>query len=137
MGLFGSIAGQVLGSLNQGNGQPGGLLEAVGGLINSQPGGLQGLISAFEQNGLGGVIGSWVGTGQNMAISPEQIQSVLGNQQIQSLAQSLGFSPQEASAKLAEFLPQIVDKLTPDGQVPQGAGVDVAGLMGLLGTLKG
>ena len=138
MGLFDSIAGQVLGSLSQGTqgDHTGGLLGAVGNLINSHPGGLQGLVTAFEQQGLGGVVASWVGTGQNLAISPEQIQSVLGNQQIQALAQSLGFSPQDASAKLAELLPQVVDKLTPQGQLPQGGGVDLAGLMGMLGGLK-
>jgi uncharacterized protein YidB (DUF937 family) len=140
MGLFDSIAGQVLGQLTQGNGPnggPGGLLEAVGGLINSHPGGLQGLVSAFEQQGLGGVVASWVGTGQNLPISGEQIQAVLGNEQVAAIAQGLGFSPQEASGKLAEFLPQVVDKLTPNGNLPEGEGLSVATLMGLLGGLKG
>jgi uncharacterized protein YidB (DUF937 family) len=136
MGLFDSIAGQVLGSLTQAGGQHGGLLEAVGGLINNQPGGLQGLISAFEQQGLGGVIASWVGTGQNQPISPEQLQSVLGNQQVQALAQQLGFSPQDALGKLAEFLPQLVDKSTPGGVVPEGGAVNIASLLGILGDLK-
>jgi uncharacterized protein YidB (DUF937 family) len=138
MGLFDSIAGQVLGQLTQGNEGVGGVMQAVGGLINNQPGGLQGLVQAFEQQGLGGVVASWVGTGQNLPISAEQIQAVLGNQQVAAIAQSLGFSPQEASAKLAEFLPQVVDKLTPNGQVPEGGGLDVAGVLGgLLGGLKG
>ncbi len=138
MGLFDSIAGQVLGQLTQGNEGVGGFMQAVGGLINNHPGGLQGLVQAFEQQGLGGVVASWVGTGQNLPISGEQIQAVLGNQQVAAIAQSLGFSPQEASNKLAEFLPQVVDKLTPTGQLPQGGGVDVASVLGgLLGGLKG
>jgi len=141
MGLFDSIAGQVLGQLTQGsgpNGAPGGLLQAVGGLINSHPGGLQGLVQAFEQQGLGGVVASWVGTGQNLPVSGEQIQAVLGNQQVAAIAQGLGFSPQEASAKLAEFLPQVVDQLTPNGTLPEGGGLDVASVLGgLLGGLKG
>jgi uncharacterized protein YidB (DUF937 family) len=113
MGLFDSIAGQVLGSLTQGGGEHGGLLEAVGG-----------------------VIASWVGTGQNQPISPEQLQSVLGSQQVQALAQQLGFSPQDALGKLAEFLPQLVDKSTPGGVVPEGGAVNIASLLGMLGDLK-
>lgn len=137
MGLFDSIAGQVLGQLTQGSEQ-GGLLQAVGGLINSHPGGLQGLVSAFEQQGLGGVVSSWVGTGQNLPVSSEQIQAVLGSEQVAGIAQSLGFSPHEASAKLAEFLPQVVDKLTPNGNLPEAGGLDVASVLGgLLGGLKG
>ena len=134
MGLLDSIAGQVLGSLsNSGDGRHAGLLEAIGGLVNNpQSGGLQGLITAFEQNGLGGVIASWVGTGQNLPISAEQLQSVLGNEQVEALAQKLGFTPQEVSGHLAELLPQVVDKLTPEGTVPEGGA-----LGGLLGMLKG
>ncbi|MEY2842765.1 MAG: hypothetical protein RI920_802, partial [Pseudomonadota bacterium] len=76
MGLLDSIAGQVLGSLGNGgaaNSAPGGLMDVVGNLLNNQQGGLSGLISAFEQNGLGNVVASWVGTGQNLPISAEQL----------------------------------------------------------------
>lgn len=135
MGLFDSIAGQVIGALGQGgNGQAGGLLEAVSGLINNpQTGGLQGLIKSFEQNGLGNVIGSWVGTGQNLPISPEQLQSVLGNEQVQAIAQKLGLSPQEISGQLSQLLPQVVDRVTPGGTVPQGDALQSA--IGMLGGL--
>jgi uncharacterized protein YidB (DUF937 family) len=135
MGLLDSIAGQVLGSLgNTGgaNAAPGGLMDVVGGLLNSQPGGLSGLIASFEQNGLGGIIASWVGTGQNLPISAEQLQAVLGNQQVQAIAQQLGFSPQDVSTHLAQLLPQVVDKLTPGGTVPEGHAIG-----GLMGALKG
>lgn len=122
MGLFDSIAGQVAGALGGGApGQQGGLLEVVTGLINNpQTGGLQGLIQTFEQKGLGNVISSWVGTGQNLPISAEQLQSVLGNEQVQAMAQKLGLSPQDISSHLSQLLPQVVDKVTPDGTVPQG-----------------
>ncbi len=135
MGLLDSIAGQVLGSLGSAGGAnagAGGLMDAVGGLLNNQPGGLSGLIASFEQNGLGGIIASWVGTGQNLPISAEQLQSVLGNQQVQALAQQLGFSPQDVSAQLAQLLPKVVDKLTPGGTVPEGVA-----LGGMMGALKG
>jgi uncharacterized protein YidB (DUF937 family) len=135
MGLLDSIAGQVLGSLGNGgaaNAAPGGLMDVVGNLLNNQQGGLSGLISAFEQNGLGNVVASWVGTGQNLPISAEQLQSVLGNEQVQAIAQKLGFSTQDVSAHLANLLPQVVDKLTPGGTVPEGNAVG-----GLMGALKG
>ncbi|MBI5333947.1 MAG: DUF937 domain-containing protein [Burkholderiales bacterium] len=147
MGLFDSIAGQVLNSMAGQSGQPGqsgqtgdaqpGLMEALGGLLGSgQGGGLAALVSAFEQQGLGGVIASWIGTGQNQAISAEQIQAVLGSEQVQALAQKLGFSTQDVAAQLAQLLPQVVDRLTPDGTLPQGGGPGgVAG--GALGSLPG
>lgn len=140
MGLLDSIAGQVLGSMaGGGRGQPSSaLMDVIGGLLAGQQaggagGGLGGLISAFEKNGLGDVMASWIGTGQNKAISADQLQSVLGNEQIAAIAQSLGFSPQEASGQLAQFLPQVIDQLTPSGKVPN---TDALG--GLLGSvLKG
>lgn len=135
MGLLDSIVGQVAGSLGGGAaGQQGGLLEAVTGLINNpQTGGLQGLIQSFEQQGLGHVISSWIGTGQNLPISAEQLQSVLGNEQVQAIAQKLGLSPQDISSHLSQLLPQVVDKVTPDGAVPQGDALQSA--IGMLGGL--
>lgn len=123
MGLLDSIVGQVAGALGGGTGQqqPNGLLEAVTGLLNNpQTGGLQGLIQAFEQQGLGHVIGSWVGTGQNLPISADQLQAVLGNEQLQAMAQKLGLSTQDIAGHLSQLLPQVVDHVTPNGEVPQG-----------------
>ena len=134
MGLLGSIAGQVLGSLSGGaSGSNADLMGAIGALVsNPETGGLQGLISAFEQGGLSEVVASWVGTGQNLPISAEQLQAVLGSEQAQAIAQKLGIAPTDALHHLAQFLPQVVDKLTPDGTVPDSPGLD-----GLLGLLKG
>lgn len=136
MGLFDTIAGQVIGALNQGGTtQQGGLLEVVAGLINNpQTGGIQGLVKAFEQNGLGQVVGSWIGTGQNLPISGEQLQAVLGNEQVQAIAQKLGLSPQDLSGQLSQLLPQVVDKLTPNGALPQGDALQSA-IGGMLGGL--
>lgn len=108
-------------------------MDVVGSLINNpQTGGLQGLIKSFEEKGLGGVAASWVGTGQNLPISAEQIQSVLGNEQVAAFAQKLGISPQDVSTHLAQLLPQVVDKLTPNGSIPEGGGGLEQTLGGLL-----
>ena len=98
---------------------------------NPETGGLSGLITTFEQKGFGGVIATWVSTGQNLPISAEQLQSVLGSEQVQAMAQKLGFSPQEVSGHLAELLPQVIDKLTPSGSVPQSG--DLGALLVALG----
>ncbi|MDP3873612.1 MAG: YidB family protein [Pseudomonadota bacterium] len=122
MGLFDSIAGQVAGALSgQSGAQGSGLLQILMSLINNpQTGGLQGLIAAFQDKGLGDLVSSWVGTGQNLPITPEQLQSVLGSGQIGQIAQQLGLSSQEVSGRLSALLPQVIDTLTPNGQVPEG-----------------
>jgi len=121
MGLLDSIVGQVSGSLSNAGGGQGGLMEVVMGLINNpDTGGIQGLINAFKEKGLGNLVGSWIGSGQNLPISAEQIQAVLGSEQVQAIAQKLGLSTAEISSGLATLLPQVIDKLTPDGQVPEG-----------------
>ena len=96
------------------------LLEMVGNLLSGpQSGGLSGLIQTFNSKGLGNVISSWVGTGENLPISGQQIQEVLGREQIQQMAEKLGTSKEEVSGGLASLLPQIIDKLTPNGSVPE------------------
>lgn len=154
MGLLDSITGQVLGSLTQGGeGGHAGLIAVLGGMLNNpQTGGLAGLISAFERNGLGDVVASWVGTGQNLPVSADQLQSVLGSEQIQAIAQQLGFNPQQLLGHLTELLPQMVDGLTPGGVVPDAGSMATAqpgasdgdisselsgALGGLLGSLRG
>ncbi len=98
-----------------------GLLDVVMGLINNpQVGGLAGLVEQFKSNGLGDIVSSWVGTGQNQAISPQQIQAALGGDQVQQVANQLGVSSDQASASLATMLPDVIDKLTVNGQIPSG-----------------
>lgn len=102
-------------------------MEVVGSVINNpQTGGLPGLIKSFEEKGLGGIAASWVGTGPNQPISAAQIQSVLGSEQVGAFAQKLGISPQEVSDRLAQLLPQVVDKLTPNGSLPESGGLEQA-----------
>ena len=135
MGLFDAIAGQVIGALrNSGNGgAAGGLMEAIGGLINNpQTGGLPGLISEFEQKGLGSAMQSWIGTGQNASITPDQLHSVLGSDQLQAIAAKLGLPMGDVANHLAQFLPQIINQITPNGAVPHASALDDA-----VGMLKG
>jgi uncharacterized protein YidB (DUF937 family) len=86
--------------------------------IQNHPGGVSGLVQSFHDNGLGGVVNSWIGTGANQSVTPEQIQQVVGSAPVQALAQKLGISPEEASAKLSQMLPMVMDKLSPNGSVP-------------------
>ncbi|TXT31679.1 MAG: hypothetical protein FD131_897 [Rhodocyclaceae bacterium] len=126
MGLLDSVVGALAG------GQSGGespLLNVVMQLINNpQTGGLAGLVQSFQQGGLGSIVNSWVSTGQNLPISAEQIQAVLGGGQLQNIAAQLGMSTEQASGGLADLLPQLVDKLTPNGQVPEGGDLLAQGL---------
>lgn len=126
MGLLDSVVGALAG------GQSGGespLLNVVMQLINNpQTGGLAGLVQSFQQGGLGNIVNSWVSTGQNLPISAEQIQAVLGGGQLQNIAAQLGMSTEQASGGLADLLPQLVDKLTPNGQVPEGGDLLAQGL---------
>jgi uncharacterized protein YidB (DUF937 family) len=86
--------------------------------------GLGGLVDMFNQKGLGDVVGSWVSTGKNLPVSADQIQAVLGSSQIQALAAKAGIDPQMASAAIAQILPNLVDKATPNGQLPTGGILD-------------
>jgi uncharacterized protein YidB (DUF937 family) len=99
------------------------MVQSVMGLLNNPAtGGLQGLVQQFEQNGLGNVVQSWIGTGPNQPINAAQIQQVLGNTQLGQLAQNCGVTPQEAASMLSSVLPALVDRLTPSGQMPPVGG---------------
>ncbi len=89
-------------------------------LDNPQTGGLAGVIQTFRDKGLDDVISSWIGTGENKPVSGEQVQQVLDQGQIEEAAQAAGVSREEATSRLASILPQLIDKLTPDGKLPEG-----------------
>jgi uncharacterized protein YidB (DUF937 family) len=119
MGLLDTVLGAVAGKSQTADGSDP-LAGALSALL-AQNGGLQGLINKFTQSGQGDAVSSWVGMGENKAVSPEQVHSALGADQLQGLAAKLGVDPAQASGFLAEYLPKIVDKLTPTGQVEAGA----------------
>ncbi|MBB5747427.1 YidB family protein [Brevundimonas variabilis] len=107
-GVLGSLGGDAAGG--------------IGELLNSQ-GGVAGLAEKFGQKGLGDLAATWIGTGANANISPEQIAAVLGSGPIADFAARVGISPEQASETLAGLLPEAVDRLTPNGQVPDVSGV--------------
>lgn len=121
MGLLDRVTG-ALGGGAGGNGGANPLLGVVMQMLSNQGqgGGLAGLVKAFQDKGMGDQVASWVGTGQNLPISPEQIKAVLGSGQLGQIAGQLGMNEQQAAGGLADMLPQVVDKLTPNGQIPQG-----------------
>ncbi len=94
--------------------------SAVLSMLSGQSGGLSGLVEQFGANGLGHIVSSWVSTGANLPISAQQLQTVLGSAQIQAIAAKAGISPEAAQTCLTQILPQVVDRLTPTGEVPQG-----------------
>lgn len=117
MGLFDNIAGTLLGGSA---GASSGLMKSVLEMLGSnQGGGLGGLVQGFQQNGLGKLVDSWIGTGQNLPVSAEQVQQALGPK-VQELAQQQGMSADAVSQALSQFLPGLIDHLTPNGQLPQG-----------------
>ena len=126
MGLFDSIAGQVAqqaasalsGSPSADGNQ---IMTMLTGLLNNpEIGGISGLVSAFQKNGLGDVVASWISNNTNLPISAEQIQSVLGQGPLQDVASKMGLSSGDVASALSERLPGLVDQLTPNGQLPSG-----------------
>ena len=121
MNLLDAIEEQIKSAISPdtADSEPSSLMDVVSGLLaNPQTGGLQGLISRFQEQGLGRLMDSWIGAGENLPISMEQLQSALGSEQVQSIAQQLGISKDAAASGLASMLPQVIDKLTPTGAVP-------------------
>ncbi len=116
MGLLDNLENQAAGKMLGGNSNP--LMAGLLQMIQNQPGGLQGLVQCFHDKGLGGLVSSWVGTGPNPAISADQVHEVLGSEQVKALAAKAGINPEMASGAIAQLLPGLVDKLTPNGTVP-------------------
>jgi uncharacterized protein YidB (DUF937 family) len=118
MGLLDGLLGKVLGG---GGGQQSSVVNEVLSLLNNQQtGGINGLIEKFSGKGLGDIVNSWVSTGKNLPVSSQQIQQVLGGDTIKQLASKLGVNTDQATKQLSSILPQVVDKLTPNGQIPKG-----------------
>ena len=110
MGLLDGIIGGAVGAE---------MATVVNSLIQKH-GGIGGIIQEFQNKGLGETVKSWVSTGPNQPITPDQMHHALGADTITQLAAKLGISPQDLSSKLSTVLPQVVDKMTPTGVVPPG-----------------
>ena len=134
------ILDQVVGALSSGaSSSPQGATPqqhaGLGGLVldmlsgSGGGGGLQGLVQAFGRQGLGHVVASWIGTGQNLPISADQLNQVLGSEQVKAMAAKVGLSPEAASSVLAGLLPALVDKATPTGRMPEGGAPEAFGAL--------
>ncbi|MBT9460109.1 MAG: DUF937 domain-containing protein [Rugosibacter sp.] len=135
MGLFDQIIGAVSGQQGETGGS---LLGSVLQMVtNPQNGGLSGLLQTLQQGGLAEAAKSWVSTGQNLPVSAEQIQSALGNDTVKNLAAQFGLNTEQMSGHLAELLPQVVDKLTPNGSIPSEGNLVSMGMELLKGKLLG
>jgi len=117
-GLLGGLMGGGSGQAQQGQSP----LMMLALQMIQQNGGLPGIISKLQQGGLGSQANSWVGTGQNMPVSGDQLSRALGAGNLGQLAQQFGLSHGDASSGLAQMLPQIIDQMTPHGQVPDNHG---------------
>jgi uncharacterized protein YidB (DUF937 family) len=155
MGLLDGLIGNVLGSMlggNQGQDPLGSVLGRLGGSNSPQSGnlllqlalsmlqqngGLEGILGKFREGGLSQQADSWVGTGQNMNISADQLQQVFGSSTISDLASRLGMSEQQAGSDMAQLLPEVINRLTPEGQVPENSNEEIAqGLSTLANSLE-
>ena len=109
MGMFDGVLGGIVGA---------GMVSVVNDILEKH-GGVQGVVNEFEKNGLGPTVKSWIGTGPNQPISPDELHKVLGPDLMQRLSEKSGLSVQDLAQKLSQLLPQAVDKLTPNGAVPK------------------
>jgi uncharacterized protein YidB (DUF937 family) len=134
MGLLDGLLGNALGGMLGGDAQhpqQSPLLQIALQLLR-QNGGLEGLLGKFQQAGYAEQAQSWVSTGRNLPISPEVLQQVLGGGQLGQIAQQLGVDQGQAAGDLASLLPQLVDGMTPQGQVPTDSDDLVAKALAIL-----
>ena len=127
MGLFDSVAGAVMGMFG---GEQGNMAQVAMDMFN-QNGGLSGVLEKFKESGLGEQAASWVSKGENLPVSPEQISSVLGDGAIASMAAKFGITPETLSSQIAEHLPNLVDKMTPNGEVNADSSNLMASVLGM------
>ena len=138
MGLLDSLIGAATGGgqpANQAAGGAGGLdpqmLMGIVGALMTSSGGLSGILSKLQQGGLGDAAQSWVGAGANQSVSPDALGSALGPDLMGMIAKQMGGNQAQAAGTMADLLPSLIDKLTPQGQLPADNGMGALG--GLLG----
>ena len=145
MGLLDMVGGMLGGQAGQGGGQAE-LLNLIVGMLagggqgghggqGGAAGGLGALLQQFQAAGLGEQVNSWIGTGQNLPLSPDQLQGALGGEQMSQMADRMGLSVGDLGSQMSQMLPQVVDRMTPGGQMPEGGLGDLGNLGDLLGGL--
>jgi uncharacterized protein YidB (DUF937 family) len=106
------------------------ILSALSGLLSSRDasvgghGGLAGLVAGFQKNGLGDVVSGWISTGPNPPVTPTQVSNVLGQETLGQFAKKAGVPVSQASSLLAGLLPAAIDRLTPDGKIPEKSSLE-------------
>jgi len=123
-----SILDTIGSLLGKADGSSTGVPEALVSAIGSQEGGLGGLVQKFESAGLGGVISSWVGSGENQAVAPDALHGILGSDLVQQISAKTGLPIDQLLPQIAQHLPGLVDGMTPDGKLPSAANLLDAGL---------
>jgi uncharacterized protein YidB (DUF937 family) len=140
MGLLDDVISMASGSLSSGGVPPAqhatGLAAILEYVNSPQVGGVVGLQKMFQQGGLGNVISSWIGTGQNLPVSADQLQNVLHSGALQQVAQKAGMDSSQLTGMMASLLPHLIDKMTPNGEVPNASALQqmLKGLGGAAGA---
>jgi len=121
MSLFDSLVQTALQSALGGNSQnqTQNLVKGVVGMLVNNAGGISGLVNKFNQSGLSDVAASWIGKGENKTVTPQQLEEALGADKIAELAKEAGIPEEKGAEVLSQVLPTVVDKMTPDGDIPE------------------
>lgn len=135
MGIFDAVVQRLTAGKEDLAGAPKKLIEGALEMIDEQKDGLQATMEKLSSSGLGEQVRSWVGTGANLSVSPDQIKQALGSDELERLALKTKLSVEEVTSHLAAVLPQIIDRLTPDGKLSAGGlRQQVQGFLGKLGS---
>lgn len=126
MGLLDSVAGAVLGKMGGNAGIAGMAMEMF-----NQHGGIAGVLDKLKTGGLADAAASWVGKGENIPVSADQITKALGSGPLAEMAAKFGIDPATLSAQLAEHLPNVIDKATPNGEVTADSGNILSTVLGM------
>ncbi|MFJ5161294.1 YidB family protein [Pantoea sp. NPDC088449] len=128
MGLLDDLVGSLRNNNGSGQGNQLQQLMAIWNWVQEQ-GGVEVLLQKFQQGGLGQVLNTWIGSGNNQPVNSGEIQNALGQDQLQSLADKLGTDVNGASGTLAALLPQVIDKLSPQGHVDTSSTQDLGAMV--------
>lgn len=128
MGLFDSVASAVLGQVMNEKGD----MAKIAMEMFNQHGGLGGIVTKFQEGGLADVVATWVAKGENAPVSSNQITEILGSSAITDMATKFGISPEMLSSKIAEHLPNMVDKMTPNGEINNNTGDLLSAVLGMM-----
>jgi len=132
MGLFDSIAGQVLGNMLGGGKKDQSILGQIAMEMINKNGGISGILEKFNQGGLGDVAASWVGKGSNQSLSQDQVGSVFGDDMISEMASKFGVDAGSLTGQIAQYLPELINQATPAGEVDDKSEDALNDLLGML-----